>query len=234
MNNIDKNLIASVGLPVPKVKLPAEVLVSKGEIQQIRLRAQRELELIQQIRAEAERYRREIETKALSQAQMLIIHARLETQKEIAELKRKTNEEAQKMLTDIRMVLIAAQGELEAQKKFTSAARIRALSLEVEEGARQRVINKPAVTDDIVALPQYHVYWHSASSGPSLGIGGTMWPDWHLIELMAHQITDSPERILFCKWLVYPFVKCVYGTNPGRTHIRLETDILPSRQALCP
>ena len=65
-----------------------------------------------------------------------------------------TNEEAQKMVTDIRMVLIAAQGELEAQKKFTSAARIRALSLEVEEGARQRVINKPAVTDDIVALPQ--------------------------------------------------------------------------------
>jgi len=154
MNNIGKNLIAPVGSPGPKVKLPAEVLVSKDAIQQIRLRAQRELELIQQIRAEAERYRREIETKALSQAQMLIIHTRLETQKEIAELKRKTNEETQKLLTDIRMVLIAAQGELEAQKKFTSAARIRALSLEVEEGARLRVINKPAVTDDVVALPQ--------------------------------------------------------------------------------
>lgn len=152
MNNTGKNLIAPAGSPGPKVKLPTEVLISKDAIQQIHLRAQRELELIQQIRAEAVRCRREIETKILSQAQILNIHTRLTTQKEIAELKRKANEEIQKILADIRMVLIAAQGELEAQKKFTGAARIRALSLEVEERTRLMVINERAVTDDVAVL----------------------------------------------------------------------------------
>lgn len=93
------------------------------EVQRIRLSAQHELNLARQMRAEAERYLRETETKARSQAQMIILKARLETRKELAEVKRRTTEELQKVLIDIRMVRIMAQEELEVQRKITNAVR---------------------------------------------------------------------------------------------------------------
>ncbi len=55
-------------------------------VQKIRLSAQHELEMARQMRANAQRYRQEMETKARSQAQQLILRTRLATQKEIEEL----------------------------------------------------------------------------------------------------------------------------------------------------
>ena len=103
------------------------------EIQRMRISAQRELQLARQMKAEAERNLREIETKARSQAQLLIIQARMATKKQIAESSREAGEEMQKVLADMRLIRNAAQKELEAQQKFTNVARLRALSLIVPE-----------------------------------------------------------------------------------------------------
>ena len=100
---------------------------------QIRLNAEHELERAKHIRAEAERYQRETETKARSQAQMLALQSRLAIKKEVEELVRKANAEIVKVLADIRMIRITAQEELKAQQKFTDAARICALSLSVQQ-----------------------------------------------------------------------------------------------------
>lgn len=105
-----------------------ELRATRAEMKSIRLSAQQELALARQIRTGAERYHRETETKARSQAQLLILQARLATQKEIAELKRKAGEEIQKILADIRMIRITAQEELEAQRRFNNASRITTLS----------------------------------------------------------------------------------------------------------
>lgn len=109
----------------------------EAAIQKMRLSAQRELALVKQLRAETERYRQETETKARSQAQLVILQARLATRKEI-EVIRKARAEIQKVLADVRVTRIAAQEELKILRKFTSAAQIRALScqLQVEDGQR--------------------------------------------------------------------------------------------------
>jgi F0F1-type ATP synthase membrane subunit b/b' len=149
----------------------------------IRLFAQRELEQIKKMRADVEQYQREITTKANSQAQQLILHARLAVQKEVGEIKRKANEELQKamadfdqktndrleqgiaefkqrlgeelqqemadlkqkvseelekVLADIRVVRITANEELKAQRKLTDAARIHALSFELQDEDKQK------------------------------------------------------------------------------------------------
>ena len=111
-------------------------------VQRIRLTAQRELELAKQMRVQAQRYQQETETRARSQAQLLILQARLATQKDIEELIRKASAEIQKLLADIRMIRITAQEELETQRKFTGAARIRALSLAVQGETEERKENK--------------------------------------------------------------------------------------------
>ena len=136
------------------------------EVERIRLRAKRELELARKIRVEAERYQQETETKARSQAQLLILQARLSTQREIADLKRKATEEIQKVLADIRtvritaqeeletqrkssmeiqkvqadirMVRITAKEELETQRKFTNASRLKALSHDIHKETRRK------------------------------------------------------------------------------------------------
>ena len=108
-------------------------LKAAGEaVHRIRLSAQQELGLARQLRAEAERYQQETETRARSQAQQLVLKARLETQKDIEELIRKASAEIQKVLADIRVIRITAQEELETQRKFTSVARIKALSLALQ------------------------------------------------------------------------------------------------------
>lgn len=111
---------------------------ARTEIQSIRLCAQQELALASKIRTEAQRYRQEIEIKTRSQAQILLLQARLATQKEIAELKRKASEEIQKILVDIRMIRITAQEELEAQRKFNRASQITSLTHASKEKPRQR------------------------------------------------------------------------------------------------
>lgn len=114
----------------------AKLKAAAVAVQQVRLTAQRELELAKQIRAEAQRYQQETQTKARSQAQQLILRTRLETQKEIQELIRKANGEIQKILADMRVIRITAQEELAAQKKFTDAARLCSLSLSLQEETR--------------------------------------------------------------------------------------------------
>jgi SepF-like predicted cell division protein (DUF552 family) len=111
----------------------ARLREAAASVQQIRLKAQRELEMAKQVRAEAQRYQQETETKARSEAQQLILRTRLSTQREIEELIRKASAEIQKVLADIRVIRITAQEELAAQRKFTSAARLFSLSLAPQE-----------------------------------------------------------------------------------------------------
>jgi len=127
MNNDRVNVIVSEHNSLVDEEMDS-FRAARVEVQRIRLSAQRELELARQIRAEAERYRQETEAKARSQAQLLILQARLSIQKEVTELKRKAGEEIQQILVDIRMIRITAQEELEAQRKFNTASRIRTLS----------------------------------------------------------------------------------------------------------
>ncbi len=123
--------------PEYNVNEKARLRASLAEVQRIRLSAKRELDLARKVRIEAEKYQQDTEIKARSQAQLLILQARMATQKEIAGLKQKTSEEIQKVLADIRMIRITAQEELETQRKFTNAARIKALSLKLQEEERE-------------------------------------------------------------------------------------------------
>jgi len=120
----------------------AKLRAAISEIQRIRLSAQNELELVKRIRAEAEKYRQDIETKARSQAHLIILKARLAAMKEIAGLGRATKEEIQRILAD---VLATAQDGLELQRRFTDAARICALSPEFQEEAEERSESEEAV-----------------------------------------------------------------------------------------
>ncbi|MDD5126748.1 MAG: hypothetical protein PHR43_01415 [Dehalococcoidales bacterium] len=135
----------AIKAPKAAAGTPDRMTVTISEVEHIRRSAQRELELARRIRLEAEKYQQETETHARSQAQLLILQARLETQKEIAALKQKASEEIQKVLADIRMVRITAQEELETQRKFTNAARIHALSLEFSDMHSHAESKKEAV-----------------------------------------------------------------------------------------
>jgi hypothetical protein len=84
------------------------------------------------MRADAQKYQRETETKARSEAQQLILRTRLSTQRETEELIRKASEEIQKVLADIRVIRITAQEELAAQRKFTDAAKLCSMSLALQ------------------------------------------------------------------------------------------------------
>ena len=107
---------------------------ARAEVQRIRLSAQRELGLAKQMRAEAERYQQETGTKARSQAQMLILQARLAIKKELVELRREINGETYKILDTIRTT---ANTYLDSERRFTDAARIRALSFAHQEESRE-------------------------------------------------------------------------------------------------
>lgn len=106
----------------------AKLRTAAAVVQQIRLSAQRELELARKMRADAQKYQRETETIARSQAQQLLLRTRLTTQKEIEECIRNASAEIQKVLADIRVIRITAQEELAAQRKFTDAARLCSLA----------------------------------------------------------------------------------------------------------
>jgi hypothetical protein len=119
-------------------------------IQQIRISAQRELELARKMRAEAQQYQKATEMKARSEAQQLILRTRLSTQKEVEELIRKAGDEIQKVLADIRVIRITAQEELAAQRKFTDAAKLATLSFALDNDQRKQANKKekePAAKD---------------------------------------------------------------------------------------
>lgn len=102
-------------------------------VQRLRLSAQKELEQIRKMRADALRYQQETASQARSEAHQLILHARLTTQKEIEELIRESSEEIQKVLADIRVIRITAQEELAAQRKFTDAAKLSSMSISLKD-----------------------------------------------------------------------------------------------------
>jgi vacuolar-type H+-ATPase subunit H len=139
----------SAGTPVkqnpaphlPGASLSKEELTSlkdaSAAVHQIKISAQRELELARKMRDDARRYQQETATRARSDAQQLILRTRLETQRETEELIRQASEEIQKVLADIRMIRIMAQEELAAQRKFTDAARLRSMSIEIQHGTEK-------------------------------------------------------------------------------------------------
>ena len=124
-------------LPRPVKSGLTELRAAADAVQQIRVSAQRELEMARQIRAEAQKYQQETATRARSQAQQLILHTRLETQKEIEELISQASAEIQRILASIRVIRITAQEELAAQRKFTDAAKILTLSLAAKEKTKK-------------------------------------------------------------------------------------------------
>jgi hypothetical protein len=111
-------------------------------IHQIKLSAQHELEQARRMRDDAHKYQQETATRARSDAQQLILKTRLATQREIEELIRQASEEIQKVLADIRMIRIMAQEELAAQRKFTDAARIRSMSMAIQDEDEDTDIRK--------------------------------------------------------------------------------------------
>jgi hypothetical protein len=108
-----------------------------GDIREIRRAAQQELELARRLRADAERYHRETAVRARSEAQQLILKARLAVDKEVEVITRKATEEIQKVLADIRVIRITAQEELAAQRKFTDAARLCSMSIDLNRAESQ-------------------------------------------------------------------------------------------------
>jgi len=71
-----------------------ELVRARDEIQRIRLCIQRELKLAKKLRIDAEKYKKEVEARARSQASMLLLRARLATKKEIiTEFKHTANRE---------------------------------------------------------------------------------------------------------------------------------------------
>jgi len=103
------------------------------EIQRMRLSARRELELARQIRADACHYQQETAIRARSEAQQLILKARLAMRREIEGLARQATEEVQRVLADIRVIRITAQEELATQRRFTDAARLCSMNSAVSE-----------------------------------------------------------------------------------------------------
>ncbi len=111
-------------------------------VHQIKLSAQNELELARKMRGDAHKYQQETATRARSDAQQLILRTRLATQRETEELIRQASEEIQKVLADIRMIRIMAQEELAAQRKFTDAAKLRTMSMAIQDGFENIEVKK--------------------------------------------------------------------------------------------
>jgi F0F1-type ATP synthase membrane subunit b/b' len=135
---------ASISMPASPLRDDYSTLREAAlSVERIRAAAQQELEQIRKMRADAIRYQQETATKARSEANQLILHARLATQREIEELIRKASEEIQKMLADIRVIRITAQEELSAQRKFTDAAKLNSLSFSFKEQMARTCVEKP-------------------------------------------------------------------------------------------
>ncbi len=112
------------GVARPLAQSPDELT----RAQRLLLGIQRELEMARQMRAEAEKYRRQAEARTRSDMQRLILDTRLSLKKEMTRLEAEASEQLKRLLYDIRMIRLAAQEELEAQRQFTRAAKISALS----------------------------------------------------------------------------------------------------------
>ncbi len=123
---------ATRNVPGPHHSEPSRVMIfaqsAPATARQLRLAIEREMRLATQARLEAEKYRRETEARARSDAQRLLLDTRLSIKREISELELEASKQVKKLLVEIHMIRLAAQGEFEAQRQFTSAAKISALS----------------------------------------------------------------------------------------------------------
>ena len=111
--------------------MPARPSAESGDVREMRRAAKQELQKARQVRADADKYHRETAIRARSEAQALILRARLSVEKEIEAITKRANEEVQKVLADIRVIRITAQEELAAQRKFTDAARLASMSIDL-------------------------------------------------------------------------------------------------------
>lgn len=119
---------------MPTMRQPGYVpRIEPGDVRELRRAAKQELQKARRRRDEAEKYYRETAVRARSEAQQLILKARLAVDREVAALVKKASEEVQKVLADIRVIRITAQEELAAQRKFTDAARLCSMSLDLKE-----------------------------------------------------------------------------------------------------
>jgi hypothetical protein len=111
-------------------------------VQRIRISVQNELELAKKLRIDAQRYKIATETRARSDAQQVILNARLSVQKQVEEMIRQASEEIQKLLADIRVIRITAQEELAAQRKFTDAARLCSMSMAIKDDEQKQEVKR--------------------------------------------------------------------------------------------
>ena len=107
-----------------------------GATRELQRATRQELDKAQRLRADAERYYRETAVRARSEAQQLILKARMAIDREVAALTKKATEDIQKVLADIRVIRITAQEELAAQRKSTAAARLCSKSLDLNHMER--------------------------------------------------------------------------------------------------
>ena len=141
--------MAKPTMPKAIVKPPmrdefASLKAAASVVQRIRISAQRELGLARRMRADAQRYQKETEMKARSEAQRLILKTRLSTQREIEELIRQASEEIQKVLADMRVIRITAQEELavQTQRKFSDAAKLNSMSYDIRKKYKEPEVKK--------------------------------------------------------------------------------------------
>jgi predicted flap endonuclease-1-like 5' DNA nuclease len=98
-----------------------------ADIHRLRLDARHELALARQAREEATHYQQTTAIRARSEAQQVILKARMATNRELETLRR-VGEEIQKVLHDLGVIRVTAQEELAAQRRFMDAARLSLMS----------------------------------------------------------------------------------------------------------
>lgn len=99
--------------------------------------SQAELEQARAIRAEAEGYRDKIIAEAYQEARDFLDQARSVTEKECLELREQATQEAKRILGQVEIMRAAVQEELETQKIYSDAARIKANSHELLSKLRE-------------------------------------------------------------------------------------------------
>lgn len=102
-------------------------------LKQVLAKARAELKLIQQMKGETARYQQKVATQARSEAQQLILNARVTTHHEIEALVRQASQEIQQVLADIRITRITAQEELATLRRYSDAAKLNSLSLSIKD-----------------------------------------------------------------------------------------------------
>ena len=101
---------------------------ARAEVEKQLAMVHRELEQVRRLRVETEQYQKTAIVRANKEAQMLILNTRQAMRREIAALRQKFSAEVEKLVADIEALRVTAQHELTAQRKFTDAAKIRAIS----------------------------------------------------------------------------------------------------------